>query len=208
MRAQDAPPLAEDDDAGPPDLGSRQQQAYAVLSSAGDEGKITADIAREMDYDFSNAYMTLRRLEQLNLAELIAGSKPQRWRLNPRQRGSAAPYLLAAQQIGPGEWVTYGDISVALRGDDRAARAVGRAAATIPTFPNPHRVLMAGGVVPPDWHDSNGRGPDECRRRLEAEGVKFTDGKADSNTRVTWEELRERLRAVGASVPPRADHQQ
>lgn len=184
-------------------LGTRQAQVFEVLSAAPEAGLSTADIARAMGgYDVPNTYLTLRRLEQMALAELIPGSKPQRWRLHPKQRGDAGPYLVAAQQIRKGEWTTYGDISIAVRGDDKGARAVGRAAAMLPSFPAPHRVLKAGGVVPPDWHSSGGGGPDECVRRLAADGVLLVDGRADPARRVNWEELRGRLRAAGVPVPP------
>jgi len=79
------------------------------------------------------------------------------------------------------------------------------AAATLPYFPNPHRVLKAGGVIPAEWHDSDRAGPEECRRRLEAEDVEFDGDLADARQRVTWEELRERLRSVGTNVPEGPD---
>lgn len=202
LREQAAPEVVEPEEIQQ-DLGSRQRQAYQVLATVGDEGLQTADIAKAMGgYDFSNTYLTLRRLVELGLAELLPGSKPQRYRLHPKQRSSAAPYIRAAEQIAPGEWATYGDVSVAVRGDDRGARAVGRAAATLPTFPNPHRILMAGGVIPPEWHDGQGHGPEECRRLLLAEGIEFDDhGRAASAARVGWEELRDRMRTVGGPTP-------
>lgn len=195
----------DQESAVPSGLGSRQQEAYEAILAGPEEGLTTGEITKAMDYDFSNGYMTLRRLEQLALVELIPGSKPQRWRLPARHRANAGPYLLAAQQISEGEWATYGDISIAVRGDDKGARAVGRAAATLANFPNPQRVLKAGGVIPSDWHDGAGRGAEECQRRLEKEGVRFREGRADPARRVTWELLRERLRQAGVSVPPDAE---
>jgi alkylated DNA nucleotide flippase Atl1 len=184
-------------------LGPRQREIYAILQEAGDGGIVTSEIAKRMGgYDVPNAYLALRRLESLGLAELVPGAKPQRWRLRERARGNAGPYLLAAQQVGPGEWATYGDIAIAVKGSDNAARAVGRAAATLPNFPNPHRVLRARGIIPKDWHDDAGQGPEECRRRLDVEGVTFTaQGHADPAKRVSWEQLRERLREAGVPVP-------
>jgi len=184
-------------------LGPRQLEIYRILGEAGDGGIVTSEISRQMGgYDVPNAYLALRRLEALELAELMPGEKPQRWRLRERARGNAGPYLLAAQQVEPGEWATYGDIAIAVTGRDNAARAVGRAAATLPSFPNPHRVLKAGGLVPKEWHDSVGNGPEECRRRLEAEDVSFSsEGRADPAKRVSWEQLRERLRVAGVPVP-------
>lgn len=189
---------------GPPTgLGARQEAVYAILHGATDEGLTTSEISQAMGgYDVPNTYLTLRRLEQLSLVELLPGSKPQRWRLHPRQRGTAGPYLLAAQQVRHGEWATYGDLSIAVRGNDKGARAVGRAAATLPEFPNAHRILKAGGVIPPDWHADDGGGPEVCRQLLEAEGVTFSaEGRADAALRVSWEEIRARLRRAGVAVP-------
>ena len=47
---------------------------------------------------------------------------------------------------------SQGDISIAVRGDMHAARAVGRAAAKLPEFPNPHRVLQSGGIITSGRH--------------------------------------------------------
>ena len=100
--------------------------------------------------------------------------------------------------LRPGEWCTYGDISSAARGDARAARAVGRAAATHPGFPAPHRVLRSGGTIAEQWGGEEELGSAECRRRLEAEGVIFgADGRARPEFRVTWDELVLRDRAGG-----------
>lgn len=94
-----------------------------------------------------------------------------------------------ASRVRQGEWTTYGDISIAVRGDTRAARGVGRAAAVLKAFPHAERVLLDGGVISPNWHDSQGRGPDVCQKLLKDQGVKFIDGRADPNCRVTWDEL-------------------
>jgi alkylated DNA nucleotide flippase Atl1 len=124
---------------------------------------------------------------------LIPEARPQRYRLTARYRGTAGPYLQLASLVRPGEWTTYGDISIAQREDTHAARAVGRAAATLPDFPIPHRVLLEGGAIPSSWHDADGKGPEECKRRLEAEVVGFIeDAVADSARRVTGDVLLER----------------
>ena len=124
----------------PEGLGSRQKLVYGILSQATDDGLPTSQIAFKMKYEVPNTYLTLQSLARSGLAELVAGSKPQRWRLSPKVRGSAGPYILAAQRVLAGEWATYGDLSIAVRGDDQGARAVGRAAATLPDFPKspPH----------------------------------------------------------------------
>ena len=96
------------------------------------------------------------------------------------------PYLRIAGLVRAGEWTTYGDLSMAVRGDANASRAVGRLAATHPGFPNPHRVLRAGGRPA----DAGGDWPEESRRRLEAEGVRFgPGGVADPARYVEWHEL-------------------
>lgn len=89
-----------------------------------------------------------------------------------------------------GEWTTYGDVVIAVMGSPRGARGVGRAAATDPDFPSPHRVLMNDGSINPGWATSDGLGPEECRRRLEEEGVQFTtDDVADRVHYVGWADL-------------------
>lgn len=118
-------------------------------------------------------------------------------------------YVRIAGLVRAGEWCTYGDISTAIRGDSRAARAVGRAAATHPGFPAAHRVLRSGGAIAEEWGGiaeewggQEGLGPAECRRRLEAEGVGFTaDGRARPEFRVTWDELVLRDRERGSAPP-------
>lgn len=198
--------LPASEDGVPDGLGSRQAIVYRILAGAPDEGLPTSQIAAEMDYEVPNTYLTLQSLTRAGVVELVPGSKPQRWRLHAKQRGSAGPYLLAAQQVRGGEWATYGDLSIAVRGDDKGARAVGRAAAMLPAFPHPHRILKAGGIIPDDWHDDTGGGPEECRNRLVEEGVEFTsEGRAGPAHRVDWEELRSRLRRAGVNVPTGSD---
>jgi alkylated DNA nucleotide flippase Atl1 len=97
-----------------------------------------------------------------------------------------------AQQLRAGEWTTYGDIALAAHGDVRAAREVGWAAATYSGFPNAHRVLKAGGLIAAGWRDHQGRGPEECQRRLEAEGIAFSRGRADPQRHVPAHVLRQR----------------
>jgi hypothetical protein len=83
-------------------------------------------------------------------------------------------------------------ISIAVRGDTKAARGVGRAAAALPDFPHPERVLMDGGVINPNWKDSHGRGPAYCHQLLEGQGVTFDGDRADKSRRVAWDELKRR----------------
>lgn len=106
-----------------------------------------------------------------------------------------ADFMTVAALVRPGEWTTYGDISAAVRGDKRAARAVGRAASTEDGFPNAHRVLRAPGRISRGVGAcSEGRGVQGVRERLFAEGVVFDEtGKADAARHVHWDELRRRL---------------
>ena len=105
--------------------------------------------------------------------------------------GVAARILAVAALVRHGEWTTYGDIGVAALGG-RAARMVGRLAATHRRFPNAHRVLRAGGRLADDGHAAR------RRKRLEAEGIRFDEaGRADPGRRVDWCDLEAR-RCAGA----------
>jgi alkylated DNA nucleotide flippase Atl1 len=191
--------VAEDTAADPLDqyLGPRQREIVALANLATTEGLTTGDIHRAIDYEQPNVYLTLQSLERRGIVERVAGARPHRYRLTARYRPTAGPYLELAALVQPGEWTTYGDISIAHRGDTRASRAVGRAASTLSDFPNPHRILREGGIIPSAWHDDEGQGPEECRRRLEAEGIRFTDeGAADLSQRITWDVLVERQKAA------------
>jgi alkylated DNA nucleotide flippase Atl1 len=92
-----------------------------------------------------------------------------------------------AALVGRGEWTTYGEIArVALGG--RGARVVGGAAAR-GRIANAHRVLLAGGMISPGGGDGR---VEECRRRLEAEGISFRNGRADPARHLTWLDLESR----------------
>ena len=199
LRRSDVEELTLEAPADPADqlsLGERQQQIVGVLSVTADDGLTTAEIASRMDnYDSANAHMSLRALQNRGVVEEVGGKSPIHWRLAHRYRATADPYLEMAEHVHHGEWTTYGDISIAVRGDNRAAIAVGRAAAALPNFPNPHRVLRRGGNIPPEWHatGSDTPTPEECRRLLEEEGVTFDEqGRADSGKYVAWGVLQER----------------
>ncbi len=103
-------------------------------------------------------------------------------------------YVRVAGLVRAGEWTSYGDISIAVHGHVAAARAVGRAAATVLGFPNAERVIGKGGRIPAGWGVATGGGPEECRRRLEAQGVRFEEGLADPSQHVGWEILVDRAR--------------
>lgn len=184
-------------------LGPRQAEMVDVLREADEEGVSTSGICRLMGgYDTANAHVALRSLQSRGVIEEVPGRRPIRWRLVPRYRATADPYLAIAEQVRSGEWTTYGDVSVAVRGDTKGARAVGRAAAKLVHFPNPHRVLQSGGRIPEGWRPTNRPEPDptECRRRLEAEGVEFDEhGRANRQNYVAWDVLVERAEGQQAA---------
>jgi alkylated DNA nucleotide flippase Atl1 len=178
-------------------LGKRQQEMVEVLRMAGDDGLTTAEICQRMadGYDTANAHMSLRALQARRVIEEVPAKRPIHWRLAPQYRATADPYLAVAGHVRAGEWTTYGDISVAVRGDTQGARAVGRAAATLQHFPNPHRVLQGGGKIPEGWRttDSDVPNPEVCRQRLESEGVSFDEhDQANRAQYVAWDILVER----------------
>lgn len=105
-------------------------------------------------------------------------------------RRGTVPFAAIAAQVRYGEWTAYGDISTAARGDPRWARAVGYEAANSADFPTAHRVLGHGGVV---TRGSEGVEVSRARARLEAEGVRFTSGRADPARCVRWDELARRV---------------
>jgi alkylated DNA nucleotide flippase Atl1 len=176
----------------PEGRGLRQKQILELPGLVAESGMKTADIATGIDYEVPNTHATLQTLQRNGLVELVPGVIPQTWRLAPRYRNTAPVFKRLASRVKAGEWTTYGDISIAVRGDTKAARGVGRAAAAIPDFPHPERVLMDGGYINPNWKDSEGRGPDHCRELLEQQGVPFDGDRAAPSQRVTWDELRRR----------------
>jgi alkylated DNA nucleotide flippase Atl1 len=146
--------------------------------------------------------MSLRALGNRRVVEEVPGRKPIRWRLTSQYRATADPYLAIAAHLRTGEWTTYGDVSIAVRGDTLGARAVGRAAAMLDHFPNPHRILKVGGVIPEEWKttDSDIANPEVCRQRLESEGVGFDEhGRAVHQNYVPWHVLVERAEREAAA---------
>ena len=183
---------AEGDIEVPTGRGQRQQQILAVPGLATEDGMKSADVALAIGYDGPNTHTSLQALQKAGLVELVPGVTPQRWRLAPRYRTTSVVFMRMASRVRGGEWTTYGDISIAVRGDTKAARGVGQAAAALANFPHPERVLMDGGRINPKWRDSRDRGPEYCRELLEHQGIRFENDLADPTQRVTWDELRRR----------------
>jgi alkylated DNA nucleotide flippase Atl1 len=185
------------DPAGELALGARQREMVDVLRVADDDGLTTAEISQRMGgHDTANAHMSLKGLEARSVIEQVPGRRPIKWRLAPRYRATAEPYLAVAEHIQAGEWTTYGDVSIAVRGDTQGARAVGRAAATLEHFPNPHRILQSGGRIPEGWRTTASEvpNPEVCRERLENDGITFDEnGRASRDNYVGWDLLVERM---------------
>ncbi len=81
--------------------------------------------------------------------------------------------------IPPGAWMSYGDVARAAGGGERHARALNQRFIR-DAVPGAHRVLCVDGRVGATALDD----PAEVRRRLEAEGVEFSDGRADPTVRL------------------------
>jgi alkylated DNA nucleotide flippase Atl1 len=183
-------------------LGRRQREIAELPSLNSNRGMRASEVAAEIEYDAANTHTALKALRDRGVVEEIRlerGEGP-RWRLTPAFRGASDPYVRMVGFVWAGEWTTYGDISIAVRGDTRGARAVGRAAATLPHFPTPHRVLWNGGRVPPTWksHASTDPNPEECVRRLKDEQVTFDEkGHASRAHYVSWDVLVERSEREG-----------
>lgn len=100
----------------------------------------------------------------------------------------------AAGVLRPGEWTGYGDISEVVYGHSGAGPAVGAVMPRSECAVFAHRVLRTSGEISPGWRDGDGRGSQECARRLRAEGVEVDAALvAHRRHHVAAEELRRRL---------------
>jgi alkylated DNA nucleotide flippase Atl1 len=96
--------------------------------------------------------------------------------------------LRASRVIPEGYWTAYGELGAAATGSRTAHRIVARLAARDPDFSTPWRVLHADGTIADGWRGDGG-GPERCRELLEAEGVRFVDGRADPEQKMLSDEI-------------------
>jgi hypothetical protein len=131
--AAEPEPIVEDA-ALPTPRGPRQKDVAEILVAAPLEGWKTGEIARMVDMNQPNAYLTLQALQKQGVAEMVPGSDPQRWRLLPRYRQRQS-ILRAAGLVHRREFTTLGDISQVVYGHGQGGQAVGRVAMRDPEFP-------------------------------------------------------------------------
>ncbi|HSH60075.1 MAG TPA: hypothetical protein VK988_10620 [Acidimicrobiales bacterium] len=140
-----------------------------------DEGMSVQEVAAAAGVSVAECEARTASLLERGELEVVMGS---RLRLVPLLRSTRVGFVRAAELVRAGEWTTYGDIKKVATGTEAGSQAVGRFACSDPTFPNPHRVLMSGGLIARSWRDAAGNGPEYCRARLVEEGISFRDGGA------------------------------
>jgi hypothetical protein len=173
--------------------GPLQQAIVDLPGLMDDHGMASAEIAAAVEYSVPNIYRLLRALCERGVVEPVPGSGPHRWRLSAAHRRSPQVFERFARTVGPGEWTTCADLSIAGRGDLFGARLVCWAAERVPGFPHPHRVLLQGGVPHPTGHEHERQRPSDVRELLERERLAFTTGGcAAPARRVVWDQLRDR----------------
>jgi alkylated DNA nucleotide flippase Atl1 len=178
--------------------GPVQRRIVSLSNLATIKGMSAAEIASALDYDEANTYTTVKGLEKIDMVEIVEESNPRRWRLTTVHRRNRV--LRLSRLIPAGSWTTYGEFSIAVYGNWQTAITVGQLAAKNPAFANPHRVLKSGGIVPPDWHDDQGGGSEECKKRLAEEGVWLAaEDRADESFFLGWEELKRLLETAEAN---------
>ena len=96
--------------------------------------------------------------------------------------------LRASRVIPEGFWTSYGELGAGATGRHGTHRLVARLASQNPAFENAWRVLHADGSIAEGWR-GHGGGPERCRELLEAEGVRFINGRADPAKKILSEEI-------------------
>lgn len=99
-----------------------------------------------------------------------------------------AEILRASRMIPAGYWTSYGEIGAAATGKRGTHRLVARLAVHDSGFRHAWRVLHADGSIADGWR-GHGGGPERCRELLEAEGVRFINGRADPEKKVLADEI-------------------
>ena len=102
-------------------LGRRQREIAELPGLNTNHGMRAAEVATAIDYDPANTHTALKALGARGVLEEFRPKDdgpegpdgPPRWRLAPSFRGMSDPYLRMAGLVRPGEWTTYGDISIA-----------------------------------------------------------------------------------------------
>lgn len=194
LRARDLEALAGSDDVEVPTLkGSVQRRVVGLPGIFTERGLSAGEIADQLDYDEANVYTVVKSLTDAGMTEQVEGASPRRWRAAIKHRRDRI--LRMSRLIPEGRWTNYGDFSIAVYDNVRMAITVGQVAAKNAAFANPHRVLWVGGQIKDVWRDDEGRGPEECERRLRAEGIEVTDHRADPDKAIGWQELKALLEA-------------
>jgi alkylated DNA nucleotide flippase Atl1 len=174
----------------PPALkGPVQRRTFSVPEMFTESGMSVGQLAKTLDYDEPNMYTVLSGLEKAGHVEQVPGFTPRRYRMVLQHRRDRI--LRLSRLVPEGRWTTYKDFSIAVYDNWRMAITIGQVAMRNPAFANPHRVIWSGGVVKEAWRDDDGRGPEECLRRLDEEGVQLIDGHtAHPKQFIGWEELK------------------
>jgi alkylated DNA nucleotide flippase Atl1 len=192
--ARDLVGLIGSEDIEVPELkGAVQRRIIALPAIFADDGLAVGEIARTLRYDEANTYSVLKSLVDAGVVEQVKGATPRRYRMAIKHRRNRV--LRMSRLVPEGRHTTYGDFSIAVYDSNKMAITVGRVAAKNPAFAHPHRVLWSGGLIKDVWRDDEGRGPEECKRRLREEGVDVTDRRADPEKFIGWEELKQLLQA-------------
>jgi alkylated DNA nucleotide flippase Atl1 len=90
--------------------------------------------------------------------------------MSKRSDLSKARIIELSEAVKGGQWTTYGTIGEVVYGPGRGAQTLGNVLRAEGLERSAHRTLQSGGKISPHWRGAGG-GPDECRRRLRAEGV-------------------------------------